>query len=860
MRISPEVEIALTLAQNEAARRRHEYFTLEHLLYALLFDESTAQIVRHAGGDPAVIKKELEQFLSDQLESVPEESFDVPAASLAVQRAIRRAAAHVQSSGKEQITGANVLVAIFAERESPAVNILEKAGVTRLDVVAYISHGVSKAEEADEGREKEAASLDGEGEGPRSRRDPLKAYTINLNDEAREKRIDPLVGRSNEISRMIQILARRKKNNPLLVGDSGVGKTAIVEGLALKIVQGTVPDALKKSTVYSLDMGALIAGTRYRGEFEERLKGVVKALQKVEGAILFIDEIHTIVGAGATSGGSMDASNLLKPALASGRMRCIGSTTFEEFRQHFEKDRALSRRFQRVEVNEPSIEDTKKILEGLRGKYEDFHGVRYTDDALDAAATLSARYLHDRRLPDKAIDLLDEAGAAAKLKLYSDEKAAAAPLQLLPGPPSDRDPAKKDGEGSPLNGSTPLENVPKTTRTGEAPSVLPSASDTKGHDTEKDKADKPKIIVGVVEVETVLARMAQIPPREVSSNDKEKLKNLDHDLKSVVFGQDRAIVQLAAAIKLARAGLRSPEKPIGNFLLTGPTGVGKTEVAKQLAKIMGISFVRFDMSEYMERHTVSRLIGAPPGYVGFDQGGLLTDAIAKTPHAVLLLDEIEKAHPDVFNVLLQIMDHGKLTDNNGKSTDFRHVVVLMTSNVGARDLGRRAVGFGDRRATGDAEREYKLLFSPEFRNRLDARIQFDPLSQETMSSIVDKFMKELSAQLAERKVSLELAPAARAYLSEKGYDPDFGARPLARVIQEEVKQPLGEELLFGKLEKGGKVTIDAEDAQVVDETNGETKPGKKLAFRFESALPGPAPGTSPAEGEKATKKAPAGAA
>ncbi len=852
MRISPEVEIALTLAQNEAARRRHEYFTLEHLLYALLFDESTAQIIRHAGGDPAAIKKELEQFLSDQLESVPEENFDVPAASLAVQRAIRRAAAHVQSSGKEQITGANVLVAIFAERESPAVSILEKAGVTRLDVVAYISHGGSKAEEPDEGREKAAASRDGEAAGPRSRRDPLKAYTINLNDEARDKRIDPLVGRSNEISRMIQILARRKKNNPLLVGDSGVGKTAIVEGLALKIVQGSVPDALKKATVYSLDMGALIAGTRYRGEFEERLKGVVKALQKVDGAILFIDEIHTIVGAGATSGGSMDASNLLKPALASGRMRCIGSTTFEEFRQHFEKDRALSRRFQRVEVAEPSIEDTKKILEGLRGKYEEFHGVRYTDDALDAAATLSARYLHDRRLPDKAIDLLDEAGAAAKLKLYGDEKTPAAPLQLMPAPPSERTlDGTDDDEAVALNGSgSPLENAPKTTRAGQAPAATRAAS-AKGDGAEK--AEKPKIVVDVVEVETVLARMAQIPPREVSSNDKEKLKNLDADLRGVVFGQERAIKQLAAAIKLARAGLRSPEKPIGNFLLTGPTGVGKTEVAKQLAKIMGISFVRFDMSEYMERHTVSRLIGAPPGYVGFDQGGLLTDAIAKTPHAVLLLDEIEKAHPDVFNVLLQIMDHGKLTDNNGKSTDFRHVVLLMTSNVGARDLGRRAVGFGDRRATGDAEREYKNLFSPEFRNRLDARIQFDPLSQETMGSIVDKFMKELSAQLAERKVTLDLTPAARAHLSEKGYDPDFGARPLTRVIQEDVKQPLGEELLFGKLEKGGKVTIDAEDAEIEDEATGEKKPGKRLSFRFESAA-------APPPGEEKTKKASAGAA
>jgi len=786
MRISPEVEIALSLAANEAARRRHEYVTLEHLLYALLFDEATSLVVKHAGGDPAGIKKELEQFLTDQLESVPEDAFSTPTASLGVQRAIRRAMSHVQSSGKDQVTGANVLVAIFAERDSPAVNILEKNGVTRLDVVAYISHGISKMDEQDGVREeKEPASIGEDGEGPRSRRDPLKAYTINLNEEAKEKRIDPLVGRSNEISRMIQILARRKKNNPLLVGDSGVGKTAVVEGLALKIVNGEVPKALEKSTVYSLDMGALIAGTRYRGEFEERLKGVVKALQKIDGAVLFIDEIHTIVGAGATSGGSMDASNLLKPALASGRMRCIGSTTFEEFRQHFEKDRALSRRFQRVEINEPSVEDTKKILEGLRSKYEEFHGVKYTDEALEGAASLSARYLHDRRLPDKAIDLLDEAGAAAKLALYKDEP-------------------KKDGEKA---------------------------------EKKEEAAASTEIIVGLPEVETVLARMAQIPPREVSTNDREKLRSLDLDLKKVVFGQDKAVEQLAAAIKLARAGLRSPEKPIGNFLLTGPTGVGKTEVAKQLAKIMGISFVRFDMSEYMERHTVSRLIGAPPGYVGFDQGGLLTDAIAKTPHAVLLLDEIEKAHPDVFNVLLQVMDHGKLTDNNGKQTDFRHVIVLMTSNVGARDLGRRAVGFGDKRATGDAEREFKLLFSPEFRNRLDARIAFDPLSESTMGSIVDKFMKELKGQLTEKKVEIELTDAARTYLAEKGYDPDFGARPLARVIQEEVKQPLGEELLFGKLEKGGKVVVVTEDTEVEDERTGEKKPGKKLKFDCTAAPP-----------------------
>jgi ATP-dependent Clp protease ATP-binding subunit ClpA len=850
MRISPEVEIALSLAANEAARRRHEYVTLEHLLYALLFDEATALVVRHAGGDPALVKKELESFLTEQLDSVPEDAFTTPTASLGVQRAIRRAMSHVQSSGKDQVTGANVLVAIFAERDSPAVNLLEKSGVTRLDVVAYISHGISKMDEGESGgAEKEPASLGGDEEGPRSRKDPLKAYTINLNEEATAKRIDPLVGRSNEVMRMIQILARRKKNNPLLVGDSGVGKTAIVEGLALKIVNGEVPKALEKSVVYSLDMGALIAGTRYRGEFEERLKGVVKGLQKIDGAILFIDEIHTIVGAGATSGGSMDASNLLKPALASGRMRCIGSTTFEEFRQHFEKDRALARRFQRVEVNEPSIEDTKKILAGLRPQYEEFHGVKYTDEALDAAATLSARYLHDRRLPDKAIDLLDEAGAAAKLALYKGEK----PPNLMRDEPEAGDAAKKDAAVAADGGSSPGLNGsgPATTPTGTVPAKIGSARDVNASATSAKDGDQatPHIIVGVVDVETVLARMAQIPPREVSSNDKEKLRALDLDLKKVVFGQDRAVDQLAAAIKLARAGLRSPEKPIGNFLLTGPTGVGKTEAAKQLAKVMGISFLRFDMSEYMERHTVSRLIGAPPGYVGFDQGGLLTDAIAKTPHAVLLLDEIEKAHPDVFNVLLQIMDHGKLTDNNGKSTDFRHVILLMTSNVGARDLGRRSVGFGDKRATGDAEREYKLLFSPEFRNRLDARIAFDALSPGTMGSIVDKFMKELSGQLAEKHVTIEVTETARTYLAEKGYDPDFGARPLARIIQEEVKTPLGEELLFGALEKGGSVVVGVIDAEVEDEKTGEKRPGQKLSFKCTAAPP------AAAKSEKASSSA-----
>ena len=564
------------------------------------------------------------------------------------------------------------------------------------------------------------------------------------------------MGRENEVIRIVQILARRKKNNPLLVGDSGVGKTAIVEGLALKIERHEVPKALDGSVVYALDMGALLAGTRFRGDFEERIKGVIKALGKLDKAILFIDEIHTIVGAGATSGGSMDASNLLKPALASGRLRCIGSTTFNEYRQHFEKDRALSRRFQRVEVNEPSVEDTVKILEGLRPQYEEFHGVTYEADAIRAAAELSAKYLHDRKLPDKAIDLVDESGAAKKLG-----------------------------------------------------------------------TDEPKT-VGVADVESVLARMAQIPPREVSTSDKDRLKMLESELKNVVFGQEEAIHQLVSAIKLSRAGLRAPEKPIGSFLLTGPTGVGKTEAARQLAKVMGVAFHRFDMSEYMEAHTVSRLIGAPPGYVGFDQGGLLTDAIAKTPHAVLLLDEIEKAHPQIFNILLQVMDHGKLTDHNGKQSDFRHVILLMTSNIGVRDLQRRAVGFGGAsgadREKPDTDREYKQLFSPEFRNRLDANIRFAALDPAVMKNIVGKFVKELSGQLAERKVTLELTAGATDYLSEKGYDKDNGARPLARVIQEEVKRPLGDELLFGSLENGGHVVVDVED-------EGDAR---KLAFRFES--------------------------
>ena len=748
MRLSTEVEIAITVATNEATRRHHEYVTIEHLLLALLVDDGTAAIIQHAGGNVKLLKKKLEAYL-DEMDTVDEEV--TATLSLGTQRAIRRAAMHVQSSGKEEVKGANVLVAIFAEPDSFAVSALESLGVTRLDVVSYISHGTSKLEGADAGEVTgDPRKVDAAGDG--AMRNPLESFTVLLNKEAAEGRIDPLVGRQREVARIIQILARRKKNNPVLVGDSGVGKTAIVDGLALAVHEGRVPKALEGSQVYSLDMGALLAGTRYRGDFEERLKGVLKALKEVPKAILFIDEIHTIVGAGATSGGSMDASNLLKPALASGNLRCIGSTTFEEYRSHLEKDRALARRFQRVEVLEPTVDETRLILKGLQPKYEAFHEVTYAEEAVEQAASLAAKYLHDRRLPDKAIDLMDESGAAVKLAPHDD---------------------------------------------GTKPTVT------------------------VSDVETVLARMAQIPPRTVQSDDKVKLKTLASDLKSVVFGQDAAIDQLASAIKLARAGLRSPEKPIGAFLLTGPTGVGKTEVAKQLARILGVSFLRFDMSEYMERHSVSRLIGAPPGYVGFDQGGLLTDAITKTPHAVLLLDEMEKAHPDVFNILLQVMDHGRLTDNNGKSSDFRHVILLMTSNVGARDLARRSVGFDGGRNIGDADRELKLMFSPEFRNRLDARIAFNSLSKETMASIVDKFVKELEAQLADRKVEIVLDAPARAYLAEKGYDPDFGARPLARVVQEEVKRPLGDELLFGKLEHGGKVFVSCVDG--------------KLTFRFEAA-------------------------
>ncbi|MBN2195567.1 MAG: ATP-dependent Clp protease ATP-binding subunit ClpA [Polyangiaceae bacterium] len=750
MKVSTELEIALSLASREAFRRRHDLMLVEHLLFALLHDATTARIVAKSGGDVDAIKLSLDHFLAHEVTEVPSDHPLNPVPSRGFHRVLQRAAFHVQSSGKEELGGANVLVAIFSEPDSPAVKALADAGVTRLDVVSYISHGIAKDgdDEVDE-----AADLEGDDEvGPAAEEpaaDPLARFAQNLNERAAAGEIEPLVGRERELRRAIQVLARRRKNNPLFVGDAGVGKTAIVEGLAARLEAGDVPEALRGSVIYSLDMGALLAGTKFRGDFESRVKAVLKALSKIRGSILFVDELHSVIGAGSTSGSTMDAANLLKPALASGKMRCIGATTFEEYRSHVERDRALARRFQRIEVLEPSVEETILILDGLRPRYEEYHGVRYADGALEAAARLASRHLSDRRMPDKAIDLMDEAGADAKLE--------------------------------------------------------------EGRDAE----------VNIGRIEAVVARMAQIPPRQVSSDDRAALRDLERDLNQVVFGQERAIRELATAIKLARAGLRPPSQPIGSYLFTGPTGVGKTEVARQLARTLGIELLRFDMSEYMERHTVARLIGAPPGYVGYDRGGLLTEAMAKTPHAVLLLDEIEKAHPDVFNVLLQVMDHGTLTDNNGKKSDFCNAILVMTSNVGAADLARNPVGFGNRDKTGGDDIAFRNTFSPEFRNRLDARIRFDALSPATMLHVVDKFLGELSGQLAERNVAITVTPRARQYLADKGYDRDNGARPLARIIQDEIKRRLGDELIFGELANGGQVEIDA--------VAGE------LGFRFDSS-------------------------
>ncbi|MEJ5233056.1 MAG: ATP-dependent Clp protease ATP-binding subunit ClpA [Geminicoccaceae bacterium] len=725
-----------------ANARQHEYATLEHLLMALSEDPDAVAVLRACAVDIERLRATLTDFLDNELTGLVVEGMVDARPTSGFQRVLQRAAIHVQSAGRSEVTGANVLVALFSERESHAVYFLQEQNMTRLDAVNYISHGIAKKPGLSEERRVRGADERGDGE---DKKEPggeaLQTYCTNLNQKAREGRIDILVGREHEIERTIQILCRRSKNNPLFVGDPGVGKTAIAEGLALRIVKGEVPDVLKHAVIYALDMGALLAGTRYRGDFEERLKAVISELEANKNAILFIDEIHTVIGAGATSGGSLDASNILKPALAGGSLRCIGSTTYKEFRNYFEKDRALVRRFQKIDVPEPTEAETVKILQGLRPSFEAHHGVKYTDAALRAAVKLATRYIHDRKLPDKAIDVIDEVGAAQMLK--------------------------PEGRRAKL--------------------------------------------IGVKEIEEIVAKIARVPIKAVNARDKLALKTLEADLKAVVFGQDAAIEALASAIKLSRAGLRDPQKPIGCYLFSGPTGVGKTEVARQLAKIMGIELIRFDMSEYMERHAVSRLIGAPPGYVGFDQGGLLTDAVDQHPHAVLLLDEIEKAHPDVYNILLQVMDYGKLTDNNGKTVDFRNVILIMTTNAGAADMSKPAMGFGREAREGEDTEAIKRLFTPEFRNRLDAVIPFRSLTPEIVASVVDKFVKELAAQLADRRVLLEVDADARAWLAEKGYEPLFGARPLARVIQEHIKRPLADELLFGRLAKGGKVKVGIEN-------------------------------------------------
>lgn len=727
MKVSAEVEIACSLALHEAQRRRHDLMTVEHLLYALLHDEATATVIKKSGGDVEKIKQQLERILDEDFPGVPEGRHVAPAPSRGFQRVLQRAAIHVESSGKEELKGQNVLVAIFAEVDSPAVQVMSDNGVTRFDVVNYISHGVAKDGDDDlDGLPLGDSDEDAEGEREaESVQDALAKFAVNLNERAKAGDIEPLVGREKEIRRAIQVLARRKKNNPLFVGDAGVGKTAIVEGLAAKVVAHEVPKPLEDCEIYALDMGSLIAGTKFRGDFENRVKAVLRQLEKKPGAILFVDEMHTVIGAGAASGGTLDAANLLKPALASGKLRCIGATTFEEYRSHLERDRALARRFQKIEVLEPTLDETILILKGLEPRYEEFHGVTYTDEAIDASAKLAQKYLHDRKLPDKAIDLMDEAGADAKLD---------------------------QGEGA---------------------------------------------VVGVDRIEQVVARMAQIPPRQVSADDKSALKNLELDLKRVVFGQDRALQELATAIKLARAGLRPPEKPIGSYLFTGPTGVGKTEVARQLAKTMGIELVRFDMSEYQERHTVSRLIGAPPGYVGYEEGGFLTEAVRRKPYSVILLDEVEKAHPDVFNVLLALMDDGRLTDGQGRTVDFTNTVLIMTSNLG---------GGADDAVVMAAVRSH---FKPEFVNRIDEIVIFHRLSEEHIARIVGLQIDELRGRLAERELGLEVTDAARAHIARVGYDPDFGARPLKRVLQREIADPLALAVLRGDYAGGDVVRVDA---------------------------------------------------
>lgn len=752
------LEKTLHQALKNAADRSHEYATLEHLLLALVDDGDAAQVMNACGVDLGELEDAVVLYLDSELDSLKVENAVDPSPTSGFQRVVQRAILHVQSSGKDEVTGANVLVALFSERESYAVYFLQQQDMSRLDAVSFISHGVGKGGQTVEPTElssNEEAEDKKDGKGKKET--ALDQFTVDLNKKAEEGRIDPLIGRQAEVDRTVQILCRRSKNNPLYVGEPGVGKTAIAEGLALRIVEENVPDVLKPAVIYSLDMGSLLAGTRYRGDFEERLKQVVSELEKLPDAILFIDEIHTVIGAGATSGGAMDASNLLKPALSGGIIRCIGSTTYKEFRNHFEKDRALLRRFQKIDINEPSVEDTIKILAGLRGAFEEHHKVRYAPDALKSAVELSTRYINDRKLPDKAIDVIDEVGA----------------MQMLL-PPSRR-----------------------------------------------------KKMITTRDIEAVIATMARIPPKSVSKDDKKTLKNLDKDLKRVVFGQDEAIDKLSSAIKLSRAGLREPNKPIGNYLFSGPTGVGKTEVARQLSSIMGIPLKRFDMSEYMERHSVSRLIGAPPGYVGYDQGGLLTDAVDQNPHCVLLLDEIEKAHPDLFNILLQVMDNGKLTDHHGKTVDFRNVVLIMTTNAGASDMAKEGIGFGNMSREDAGEEAVKKMFTPEFRNRLDAIVPFAYLPPEVVARVVEKFILELELQLADQNVHITLDDDATKWLTSRGYDKLYGARPMSRLIQEKVKQPLAEELLFGKLVNGGEVKVHLKDKELTFEVTSAAPKAKK---------------------------------
>jgi ATP-dependent Clp protease ATP-binding subunit ClpA len=739
--LSKELEFTLNLAFKEAREKSHEFMTVEHLLYALLGNPSAVEVLRACGADIEKLKQELARFLDETTPLLSQDDSRETQPTLGFQRVLQRAVFHVQSSDRSEVTGANVLVAIFSEQESQAVYFLNKLNITRLDVVNYISHGISKVYDQPEENIESAESATEIGN---TQKQPLEAFASNLNELAAQGKIDPLIGRRPEIRRTIQILCRRRKNNPLFVGEAGVGKTALAEGLAKMIVEGEVPNVLLGSTIYSLDLGSLVAGTKYRGDFEKRFKAVLTQLRNEEGAILFIDEIHTIIGAGAASGGVMDASNLIKPMLASGELKCIGSTTYQEFRGIFEKDHALSRRFQKIDISEPSVDETVEILKGLRSRFEEHHKVKYSPRALRAAAELADRYINDRHLPDKAVDVIDEAGASQRLRTPSRRK--------------------------------------KT--------------------------------IGIVDIEAIIAQMARIPAKTVTLSDKETLRNLDRDLKMVVYGQDQAIEALASAIKMSRSGLGAENKPIGSYLFAGPTGVGKTEVTRQLARIMGLELVRFDMSEYMERHTVSRLIGAPPGYVGYDQGGLLTEAINKNPHVVLLLDEIEKAHPDVFNLLLQVMDHGTLTDNNGRKADFRNVILVMTTNAGAVDMSRPSIGFTQQDHSSDAMEAIRRLFTPEFRNRLDAIVQFNSLDPTVITQVVDKFIFELEAQLQDQQVTIEVDESARLWLAEHGYDPKMGARPMARLIQQHIKKPLAEELLFGRLANGGHLIIRERDGSL----------------------------------------------